>query len=244
MSTLSPHFPLEREALRSLIGTCLHPARSTIQADLYALTREAEGWVLKDFSARPMWVRVLLIRRVMRREMRALRGLGGLDGIPRLAGAVGPDAFAMERLDADRLPHMRDNFLTPVFFDRLEALVDRMHSLGWAHGDLRRKNILVDGDLRPFLVDFATAFHAGPGAGPLRRWLFRRWAHVDRVSVARIKASYLPADLTPRDRALIDGQPAYVRVGRWMRKTFYRPLKKRHRRDFWRRLRGLFRTVR
>ena len=142
----------------------------------------------------------------------------------------------MERLDADRLPHKRDGIPSALLFDRLNALVAEMHAHGWAHGDLRRKNILMDTDDTPYLIDFATAWHAGSRAGLTRRWLFRHWVRVDRANIARIKESYLPDALTADERDILAHQPWHLRAGRWARKRLYRPLKRRNRRKAWRRL--------
>ena len=235
------HPPLNRKALKPFLGACFHPARSIGQADLYELTGEASGWVLKDFSARPLWIRLLATRRFLRREARALAALGELEGVPRLAGPVGPDAMLIERLEADRLPHRRVAIPSEELFRRLDALVGEVHRRGWAHGDLRRKNILMDADERPYLIDFATAWRAGPRDGALRRWLLKRWIQVDRVTLARIKQAYLPDSLTPEERNLLARQPRHLLVGRWVKKKIYRPFKPRHRRETWRRLTRFFR---
>ena len=210
------------------------------QADVFALTGKGAGWLLKDFSRRPWWFRAAVARGAVRREARALRSLREIAGVPRFGGLVDRDAMLIERLDADRLPHRRESSLTPAFFVRLECLVAKMHGRGWAHGDLRRKNILVDADLRPYLIDFATAWRASGRAGPLRRFLLRHWIVVDKTAVARIKASYLPDALTPEDREILDRQPVHLRLGRFLRKKVYRPLKRRHRRRLWREIRSRF----
>ena len=235
------HPPLDRKALEPCLGDCFHPARSLSQADVFEMTGEASGWVLKDFSARPLWIRLLVTRRFMRREARALAALRDLEGVPRLAGLVGPDAMLIERLEAERLPHRWVAIPSEALFQRLNALVAEMHRRGWAHGDLRRKNILMDRDERPYLIDFATAWHAGPRDGPLRRWLLKHWRQIDRVTLARIKKAYLPDSLTPGERDLLARQPRHLRVGRWLKKKVYRPLKPRHRRETWRRITRFFR---
>ena len=233
-----PHPNFSTDEISTLRGKCFHPARSVGQADLYYLSGRGEEWILKDFSARPAIVRLLLTRRVLRAETRALQSLSGIQGIPRFGGYVGRDAFLLERLDADRLPHLGgEHGLTPEFFDRAAALLGQMHGRGWSHGDLRRKNILVDRDLRPYLIDFATAIYGGPGASFGRRWLFHRVARVDQITLARIKQSYLPQSLTKSELAALEAQPLSLRLGRWLKKKIYRPLKRRHRRELWGRIR-------
>lgn len=233
--------PLQTAAVRPLLDECFHEGRSITQADLYSLKAPAQDWALKDFSARPLWIRMLITRRVVQREVAALSGLEGLRGVPRLAGMLGRDAFIMERLNADRLPHIYDNNLTPEFFARLEALIAEMHARGWAHGDLRRKNILLDAEFNPYLIDFATSMFAGPKSGAPRKWLSERWKRVDNINVARMKASYLPPeDLTERDLELLNHQPLYMRLGRMIRRKLYRPLKSRHRRRIWKKIKRIW----
>lgn len=239
-SEVNQPLPTRRE-VEAHRGPCIHEARSAGQADVYELIAPWQGFLLKDFSPRPWWARALITRRALAREAAALDALGDLEGVPRLAARLDADAVVVERLDAERLPHRRDNFLTPEFFDRLQDLLAQVHARGWAHGDLRRKNILVCRDsLRPFLIDFATAWHGGPGAGPIGRFVFRRLAAVDRVTVAKLKGAYLPDALSQADRATLASAPWHLRAGRFVRKRLYRPFKKRHREALWRAMRNKF----
>ncbi|MFW6303536.1 MAG: phosphotransferase [Candidatus Sumerlaeota bacterium] len=230
----------KREDMQGRIDHCIHAARSSGQADLYALQGDATGWVLKDFVRRPLWIRMLITRRGLSREVRALKGLQELDGVPRFGGVVDSDAFVMERLDAHRLPHKNEAPPSIRTLEAIDRLVERMHARGWAHGDLRRKNILVDPDGRPYLIDFATAVYGGKGSGPIGRFLLRRVAVVDRVNVARIKAGYCPDALSNEERELLAAQPLHLRFGRFLRKKIYRPLKRKHRRETMRRIFGRF----
>lgn len=232
--------PTKPEELKPFLGACFHRANSSGQADLFDLVGEYEGWILKDFSGRPWAFRVLVNRRIIKREIRALIGLQPLEGVPRYGGAVGRDAYLMKRLNADRLPHKRDGIPSCCLFDRIDQLVADMHNLGWAHGDLRRTNILMDEDERPYLIDFATAWNAPEGAWPLRKWLFRRWQRVDLTNMARIKEAYCPDYLTENDKALLCDRPKHLSVGRFIRKKLYRPLKRKHRKETWRKIKGLF----
>lgn len=234
--------PLSREAIAPFVGECFHAGRSLAQADLYNLLGVANGWILKDFGKRPIWMRLLATRRVACREGKALQALEALGGVPRWGGFLGPDAFIMERLSAARLPHRNESRrLEPVFFDRLSVLVGKMHTLGWAHGDLRRKNILVDKEQKPYLIDFATAIYGGQGAGFISRLLFRHVARIDCITVAKLKMSYLPESLNEAELALLARQPRLLRLGRWWKKKIYRPLKPRHRKETWGKIRRMLR---
>lgn len=236
MAEPRPNVPIpDRAALARLRGDCVHRAANSGQADLYAMTGDWEGWLLKDVSGRPLPWRLLFLRRSLRREHEALSANASLEGLPEAAAErVDADAFLLRRLEARPLPRSgKDGAPGVDFFERLEAIVKALHGRGWAHGDLRRKNILID-EARgwPWLIDFGTAFHAPAGSGPMRRRLFEHWRRTDLVMLAKIKRSYLgEAGLSEAERRRLAEIPWYLRVGRFLRKKVYRPLKPRHRRE-------------
>ena len=105
----------------------------------------------------------------------------------------------------------------------------------------RRKNILVDKEQKPYLIDFATAIYGGQGAGFISRLLFRHVARIDCITVAKLKMSYLPESLNEAELALLARQPRLLRLGRWWKKKIYRPLKPRHRKETWGKIRRMLR---
>lgn len=236
-----PNIPYD-EAWQLTTG-CLHPARSMGQADLYTLDWQGRPALLKDFTARPLPIRFFLSRFVLTRELRALQTLAGLPGIPQLYGRAGKHAFLMERLDAKRLPRNRETPPPPDFFDRARALLDSIHARGVGHGDLRRKNILIDSENRPYLIDFATAVVARPDAsGAFSQWLYRRVTDVDLFTLARIKSEFYPDRLTDEERQRLASAPWYLRLGRFLKKNVYRLRKPHHRRAVMRRMRERLRS--
>ena len=229
---------IPQEEIQPLVGECIHPARSSFQADLYAVSWEGRPALLKDFSGRPWWVRRLWAPVAMGREFRVLRRLQGLEGIPRLLGRVGTHAILIERLAAQRLPRNREQPPPLEFFGRASELLARLHARGVGHGDLRRKNILIDQENRPYFIDFATALTAKPGpAGSLSRFAFRRCAVIDLATLARIKSDFYPDALTPREKDFIDHAPWYLKMGRFLKKKVYRLKKPHHRRALLKRMR-------
>jgi predicted Ser/Thr protein kinase len=209
-----------------------------LQPDVCGYEVEGRRVVVKDFRSRPWPVRRFWGRWVLRREWRPLERLDGIAGIPRLLGWLDDEAFVMEWLDAERLPSEKVEALTPLFFERLERLVAAMHERGVTHGDLRRKNILVDRDQTPYLIDFATAYCVRPTRRS-RRW-FERLCEVDRLTVLKLKGYYCPDAMTDEEREHLAHQPWGLRAGRFVRKKVYRPLKPRHLRHHWDRLRAFF----
>lgn len=217
--------------LQARRGRCFHAGRSVAQADLYELEWEGRPALLKDFSGRPWLVRRFWGRAVIAREVRALRRLQGVAGIPRLYAIAGPEAFVMERLDATRMPHKSEAPPPEVFWRNARRLIDELHERGIGHGDLRRKNILVGPQGEAYLIDFATAFLRS-GRSRLSGAIFRRYRSVDRVTFARIKSTYPKgAALSAEEQGWLDDQPWYLTLPRLLKKRLYRLRKPRWWRD-------------
>ena len=236
----SNHVSVTRRDVDRLTPFWTHEGRSLTQANVYAYEIEGRRVAVKDFGCRPWPIRRWWGRWVLRREWNRLERLRDVAGIPQPIGWVDSDAFVMEWVDAERMPYLEENSLEPAFFDRLGELIANMHACGVAHGDLRRKNILVDGAQNPYLVDFATAFLAGPGRH--RQRMFQRICRIDDLKVVKLKSDYCPDGLTDAERQLLArSDPLLLRIGHFFRNSVYRPfIKPKRWRRRWKRLRGAF----
>jgi serine/threonine protein kinase len=129
-----------------------------------------------------------LRRAMLRREARIYDRLRDVAGIPHCHGLVG-EGLVLEYVPG---PSLRDS--EPVdaaraaFYERLLAVIQSLHRAGVAHADLkRRQNILVaPGDV-PCLIDFGAAVTLSPGAGFLRRGLFRQFCRTDLNAWVKLK---------------------------------------------------------
>lgn len=103
-------------------------------------------------------------RALARREVRALRALEGLDGVPRLTEAAADGGEVVREFLAG-VPLSEAESLPLDFFDHLDALAARVHGRRVCHNDLHKEqNILVRPDGRPALVDLQLAsVHAAGG---------------------------------------------------------------------------------
>lgn len=138
------------------------------------------------------------------REARALSALHGLAGIPSLLARPDRRSILMEDIAAKPIARSQCTDW-PVFFERLDRLLDAMHERGIAHCDLRSPdNTLVDEDGRPVLVDFvASVRRAGPW-NLLGRWVFASFCDVDRKAVLKLKSIVAPELVAPEQRELLE----------------------------------------
>ena len=203
----------------------LHGARNIAQANIDLIEVQGKPFVLKHFFHHSFLARTFWGRYVIGREWRNYQILQGLEGIPRIYRRVDPYSLIMEYVEGDRLPHLKDARLTPEFFERLKILVATMHARGVTHGDLRRKNILITREQRPYLIDFAGAFHIRGKGNFITRALFRRLKKVDDITVLKLQNHYLPDSLTNAEFSELRGQPWYLRLGQFLKKKVYRPFK-------------------
>jgi len=190
------------EPLEAAAGTVtvevLRPG-GPFKADIKKLSHGADDLILKDFSGKS-WIVRLLGRRQIAHEIRALRRLAGLPGIPRCYGEdPGGAGIMIEHIDGEWITRFcaRSPGKAQALFERLTALVRDIHTRGVAHLDLRKRdNILVAPDGWPWVIDFNASFCFDPGS-PARRILFPALRRIDEAAVLKWKARLAPQLLTP-----------------------------------------------
>lgn len=204
--------PLDREALAALPRTPLQRG-GLRSADVWRVDGPGGPFVVKDFAARPRWLRATLGRWLVRRELRVYRALAGIPAVPRLLGRVDAFAFAIEYRPGRHLSRRIAAALPPDFVPRLEAAVRAMHARRIVHLDLRhRDNVLVDGQGAPVLLDFASALRV-PALGGLGAPLLRALARIDERALAKWRGRFQapspePGTGTPRSGAGAPGDTA------------------------------------
>jgi RIO-like serine/threonine protein kinase len=142
-------------------------------AVLYLHRHQGASWVVKDFRPRNFAVRNTVGRLLIRREMRALRRLAGVAGVPAGAFRVDAHALAYRFIPGVPLNHADLGARAADFFTQLERLLSEVHAVGGIlHLDVRNgRNVLVSERGEPVLIDFQS--HVGTGWMPAR---LRRWA--------------------------------------------------------------------
>jgi hypothetical protein len=167
-----------------------------------------EDWVVKDFAPRSFWVRNTLGRLLLRRELRALQRLAGIEGVPAGAFRVDAHAIAARYIPGMTLGKVSAEQLNASFFVALERLLQQVHARGIVHLDTRGTgNMLMTPAGHPALIDF----QASVGT----RWMpvsWRRWlGDLDMAGVYKKWLQHDPESMGPERRAL------YERMTRWRR---------------------------
>ncbi len=191
------------------------PGRNWTKADVRFYRIGATGVAVKDYGARPFPVRQTIGRLLTSREAAAYRAAGGLEGLPRCLGRLGPWTLALEWLEGRTLAELRGEPLDDAFFDGIGAVLRRLHERGIAMGDLHHRDVLVGPDGSVRLVDLATSWVLGERPGRLRRAVFERLAAQDLVALARLRARWTGRDETEAIAAV--GSDAAARYARWRR---------------------------
>ena len=208
----------------------LKAGESVTQPDIWRLTNgEGREVVWKTFRESPLLARATICRWLVRREARNLAALKGMENVPEFLGCPEPVTIEMTFLLAEPVPE-RKGALTPAYFDQLNEMIAEMHARGLNHGDLRRKNLMLNAETgEPCLVDFAQSFYAKPNSVTAR--LVHPIAfRVDRSTFLHLKRWYLSQKgLTAEELAEARAVPWHLRLGRLLKKKVYRRYKHKRR---------------
>jgi predicted Ser/Thr protein kinase len=183
--------PLDRAALAGAPATLLRDGRWA-NAQVFRVEAAGRAWVVKDFSRRALWVRCTIGRFLLRRELRALQRLDGIDGVPQRAFRIDRDAIAAEFIPGTTLGQVAAEQMTTPFFIALERLLADVHARGIVHLDTRGTgNMLLRPDGRPALIDFQASLDTRWMPASWRRWLgdldmtgvYKKWLQRDPDSM-------------------------------------------------------------
>jgi hypothetical protein len=131
---------------------------------------DGHDWIFKDFSSRAFLVRHTIGRLLLGREVRALRRLDGIDGIPSRAFRVDAFAMAARFVPGRTLARVDDAQMSTAFLTALEALLQQVHARGLVHLDTRGGgNLLMRPDGTPGIIDFQAALSTRWMPAVLRR---------------------------------------------------------------------------
>ena len=119
---------------------------------------KGRAWTVKDFSARPWYVRWFIAPFLLSRELAFLNRLEGIDGIAEAAFRIDRHAIAVSYMPGESIGREVRDRITPEFLEALEALVHAMHERGVVHLDLRGLgNVMIRPDNKPGIIDFQSS---------------------------------------------------------------------------------------
>lgn len=219
-TTAAPGAGVSLDRLDALRPVATIRGRNGTKADILRYDLEDGGVAVKDYRHRPAWVRATLGRYLIRRESRAYRAAGALEGLPEFLGRLGPVTLATRWVDAAPLALCagEGSGRPPSgLFDRLERFLDELHRRHVALADLHHRDVLVGRDGQVHVVDLAMAYRYRERPAllrPLRRWLFAHLCRLDRIAAARMRARFTGGDLDEAVKKAAGGTFRLYRAGR------------------------------
>lgn len=133
-----------------------------------------------------------------RKEYRALNRLEPVKSIPRiLEFDVSNRVLVMQRIDG--IPLSQAEFVTPDFLWQLQVLVDAVIAAGVARHALPLRDILVQPDGTPALVDFERCTLKLVNFGPC--WNIAKF--VTRLHFLRVVKTYHPENLSNKEKTFL-----------------------------------------
>ena len=217
--------PISRSSFAQYKPVLLARGNSFTQADIYELHYNENPVILKDFFKRPWIIRASIGRFFVYREIKALKKLATISNVPAYLGMVDKYAFMMEKVKGSRLP--RKNTAPPSieFLSSLQNLINKIHSNGVSHNDLRRTNIFIGPNDKPYLIDFATVVFKSDStgiSGMVKNAIFSRCTQADRLKFLKLKHQYYSCLVTDEEQLMLNTKPLYLRFAEFFRKKVYR----------------------
>ncbi len=206
--------PFDRARLATAERALLRDGRFA-NARVERVRIDGVDWIFKDFSSRAWWVRNSVGRLLLGREVRALRRLEGLRGVPSQAFRVDAFAMAARYVPGRTLGRVEteDRQMSAAFLAALEALLQQVHARGIVHLDTRGGgNLLMLPDGAPGIIDFQAALSTRWMPGALRRW----FEGLDLSGIYKKWLQYQPERMGAQRRE------RFERLNRWRRLWFFR----------------------
>jgi hypothetical protein len=210
--------PPSREELLSRRLSPFRSGRNWTKADIFLWEDPAGRLAIKDYAARPAWIRMTIGRCLLRRECAAYRRLQGVPGIPLFAGRIDSWAFAVGFVEGSDLSRVRRGEVPGRFFAQLMDLLEAVHHRGVAQGDLHHRDVILGSMGEPFLVDFSTAVFRPGRARGFRQRLFQAACDSDRRAALKLKMRHAPGEISEEERQALEHPPAWYVLAKRMRR--------------------------
>ncbi len=199
--------PFDRSALATAERRLLRDGRFA-NARVERVRIGGADWIFKDFASRAFVVRHTVGRFLLGREVRALRRLQGIAGVPGDAFRVDAFSMAARFVPGRALADTPDGPFATEFLLALEALLRQVHARGLVHLDTRGGgNLLIGPDGAPGIIDFQAALSTRWMPQALRGW----FEAMDLSGIYKKWQRWQPDTLGDERLALLD------RLNRWRR---------------------------
>lgn len=158
-----------------------------------------------------------------KREYQALLKLAGIPGIPKDPFLLDKYAVCYRFIPGETLRDVPAESLRDDFFYHFELLVKTMHDRNLAHLDVRnRRNIIVDEDGEPALIDFQSSMNLERVPKFLRKLfkdidlsgVYKNWSHKKPETLDRARKARLDALNRKRFLWFLEGYPLGTKTGR------------------------------
>ena len=186
--------------------------------DVLLISIDGDEAVLKDYTYSDTWFRRLISPLLVIREVRSLKKLDGVTGVPRLYHVYNRHCFLVESINGIAASQMPKGALDNDFFERMNKVLDDVHEKGVTHCDLRSAgNTLITEDHQPWLVDFVASIHQSSRWNIIGRWIFDQFVEADYGAVLKLKKRLAPELLTKDEiEQMLHPHSIVERVGRKM----------------------------
>jgi RIO-like serine/threonine protein kinase len=155
--------------------------------------------VVKDYSSGKVWYKNTIGRFLLWRESKAYRRLKGLRGVPTCYGVIDRLALITEQIPGKNIEGLEnEEGLSEEFFDQLQALVEKVHSRGLAHCDLKRApNILLGPNRRPYIVDWSASISEREFRFFPLNLIYQRFLRDDLNAITKMRLRHCPESIAP-----------------------------------------------
>ena len=181
-------------------STAIYRKAHGSRPDVLLINIDGDEAVFKDYTHSDTWFRRLIAPLLVIREVRSLKKLDGVTGVPHLYHVYNRLCFLVESVNGIAASQMQKDTLDNTFFERMNKILDDVHEKGVTHCDLRSAgNTLITEDHQPWLVDFVASIHQSSRWNIIGRWVFDQFVEADYGAVLKLKKRLAPELLTKEE---------------------------------------------
>lgn len=172
--------------------------------DVMQVIIEGRHLVIKDYNPTGGWFGLLAGPVLVAREIKALKKLQGISGIPELFSCTNKRVLITAYCRSQSAVKLKHQVNWQRFEKKLQTLIASMHGAGVAHCDLRGPgNILIDDDEAPWLVDYVACIFKAPRWNKPWNMLFYQACRADDSAILKLKQKLSPELLTEDEIRLL-----------------------------------------